>query len=86
MATYDLLLAGGTLLDPAQAIHGSRDVAFAAGRVAALAETIDPASAQEVVDCAGYIVAPDLIDLHVHLFPGVSHYGIDPNPHCIARG
>jgi dihydroorotase len=86
MAVYDLLLQGGTLLDPAQAIHAPRDVAFANGRVATVAETIDPANAQEVMDCAGYTVAPGLIDLHVHVFPGVSHYGIEPDPHCIAKG
>ena len=86
MPDYDLLLSGGTLIDPAQAIHGAQDVAFAGGRVAAVAERIDPASARQVVDCTGHIVAPGLIDLHVHVFPGVSHYGIDPDVHCIAKG
>ncbi|MBI3960484.1 MAG: amidohydrolase/deacetylase family metallohydrolase [Chloroflexi bacterium] len=85
MAIYDLLLTGGVLVDPAQAIHARRDVAFVSGRVAAVAESIDPAAAQEVVDCAGRVVAPGLIDLHVHVFPGVSHYGIEPDPHCIAK-
>ncbi|MFZ1756720.1 MAG: amidohydrolase/deacetylase family metallohydrolase [Caldilineaceae bacterium] len=86
MPIYDLLLSGGTLLDPAQAIHAHRDVAFAGGRVAAVAEKIDPTAARQVVECAGLIVAPGLIDLHVHVFPGVSHYGIEPDPHCIAKG
>lgn len=86
MKIYDLLLRGGTLLDPAQHIHAPRDVAFSGGRVAAVAERIDPATARAVLDCAGRIVAPGLIDLHVHVFPGVSHYGIEPDPHCIARG
>ena len=86
MTIYDLLLHGGTLLDPAQEIHARRDVAFVGGKVAAVAERIDLASAREVVDCAGYIVAPGLIDLHVHVFPGVSHYGIEPDAHCIAKG
>lgn len=86
MPIYDLLLSGGTLLDPAQAIHAHRDVAFAGGRVAAVAEKIDPTAARQVVKCAGLIVAPGLIDLHVHVFPGVSHYGIEPDPHCIAKG
>ena len=86
MATYDLLLHGGTLLDPAQAIHARRDVAFVGGRVAAVAERIDPTTAREVLDCTGRMVAPGLIDLHVHVFPGVSHYGIEPDPHCTARG
>ena len=86
MTTYDLLFARGTLLDPAQTIHARRDVAFASGRVAAVAEKIDPATARQVIECAGLIVAPGLIDLDVHVFPGVSHYGIDPDPHCIAKG
>lgn len=86
MADYDVILTGGTLVDPAQAIHGPRDVAFAEGRVAAVDERIDPTSARQVIECAGLIVAPGLIDLHVHVFPGVSHYGIDPDTHCIAKG
>jgi dihydroorotase len=27
-----------------------------------------------------------MIDLHVHVFEGVSHYGIPPDPTCLARG
>ena len=64
MAIYELLLQGGTLLDPAQSIHAPRDVAFVNGRVAAVAENIAPVTAQEVVDCTGFLVTP-----------GVSHYG-----------
>ena len=86
MLIYDLLLTDGVLLDPAQAIHAPWDVAFANGRVAAVAKGIDPVTAREVVDCTGRLVVPGLIDLHVHVFPGVSHLGIEPDPHCIARG
>lgn len=86
MPIYDLLLKGGTLVDPAQGIHAQQDVAFAGGLVAAVAQGIEPSTTQHILNCAGHIVAPGLIDLHVHVFPGVSHYGIDPDPHCIARG
>src|SRR5690606_1142927 len=82
----DLLLQGGTLVDPAQSIHARRDVAFADGRVVAVAETIDPTTAKSVIDCRDRIVAPGMIDLHVHVFWGVSHYGIWPDEHCIAKG
>jgi len=34
----------------------------------------------------GRVVTPGLIDLHVHVYPGVSHYGIEPDPVCVARG
>jgi dihydroorotase len=31
-------------------------------------------------------VLPGLIDLHVHVYPGVSHYGIEPDETCLHRG
>lgn len=83
---YDLLLKGGDLIDPAQSLHARRDVAFAGGKVAAIAESIPATSATEVVDCSGLLVAPGMIDLHVHVYWGVSHYGIWPDTHCVAKG
>ena len=86
MADYDLLLKGGTLVDPAQGIHAPRDVAFARGLVAAVADGIPASAAESVVDASGRLVAPGMIDLHVHVFEGVSHYGIPPDPTCLAHG
>ena len=83
---YDLLIKGGTLVDPAQGIHEARDVAFAAARVAAVVRDIPATSAAQVLDASGLLVVPGLIDLHVHVYPGVSHYGIPADPHCLARG
>lgn len=84
--TYDLLLKGGTLVDPAAALHTPMDVAFAQGLVADVAPALDAASARQVIDCRGQFVAPGMIDLHVHVYWGVSHYGILPDPHCVAKG
>src|SRR5439155_15942586 len=86
MAAYDLLVAGGTLVDPGRQIHTRQDVAFANGLVAAVGERIDPADASKVVDATGNLVTPGLVDLHVHIFEGVSHYGIPPDPTCLAHG
>ena len=83
---YDLLLAGGTLLDPAQGTRAATNVAFAAGNFAAVGPHLSAADAKDTVDCSGRIVAPGMIDLHVHVFWGVSHYGIEPDPHCVAKG
>ncbi|MFN8494376.1 MAG: amidohydrolase/deacetylase family metallohydrolase [Caldilineaceae bacterium] len=82
----DLLLKGGTLIDPAQQIHAVRDVAFADGKVAAVRANLPISATTQVVDCTGQIVAPGMIDLHVHVFWGVSHLGIEPDPHCVAKG
>ncbi|MDE2887227.1 MAG: amidohydrolase/deacetylase family metallohydrolase [Gemmatimonadota bacterium] len=83
---YDLLIKGGTLVDPAEDLSGVRDVGFAGGRVAAVGECLDKGDAREVIDAAGCVVTPGLIDLHVHVFAGVSHYGIEPDPTCLDRG
>jgi dihydroorotase len=83
---YDLLLQGGTLIDPAQGIHAVRDVAFAGGKVAAVGETLARANSQAVIDCRRQIVAPGMIDLHVHVFWGVTHLGIEADPNLVAKG
>ena len=83
---YQLLIKNGTVVDPAQGIHARKDVAFTNGRVAALSDEIPTSDAREVLDAAGCFVTPGLIDLHVHVFYGVSHFGIEPDPTCLARG
>ena len=85
-APYDMLIKGGTVIDPAQDLHAVRDVALAGGRVAAVDDEIYEETAQTVIDAAGYLVTPGLIDLHVHVWWGVSHYGVEPDPTCLARG
>src|SRR6516164_681302 len=64
---YDLLLEGGQVIDPKNRIAAVRDVAIASGRIAAVAENIDPGLAKQVIDAAGLYVTPGLIDIHVHV-------------------
>lgn len=84
--TYDLLIKGGTLIDPAQRIHATKDVAFTNGVVAAVGDDLPKADAREVLDASGHLVTPGMIDLHVHVFAGVSHFGVEPDPTCLAKG
>ncbi len=65
---YDLLLKGGRVIDPRNGIDGIRDVAIKDGKIAAVAEGISPSQAKSVVDVAGLVVTPGLIDIHVHVF------------------
>ncbi len=67
-AQYDLLLRGGHVLDPKNSVDGRRDVALAAGKIAAVSTSIDPARAKVVIDVTGLYVTPGIIDLHTHLF------------------
>lgn len=51
--TCDLLLQGGTLADPAQALHAVRDVAYSGGMVAAVGEDLPGSTARQVLDAHG---------------------------------
>ena len=83
---YDLLLKGGNLLDPAQGIDGQRDVAFQGGKVAAVAERIDPEHAVNVVDVSGKLVTPGLIDLHGHFYHGGTGSAVHADQACLSAG
>ena len=84
--SYDLMLKGGTLIDPAQAIHAAKDVAFTDGRVTDIGDDLSAGDADRIIDCTDCLVVPGLIDFHVHVFWGCGHYSMEPDPHCIAKG
>ncbi|MGO8672020.1 MAG: dihydroorotase [Capsulimonadaceae bacterium] len=61
------LLKNGRVVDPANGRDGVADVLIdESGRIEQIGAAIEPAGAR-VVDCTGNVVAPGLIDLHVHL-------------------
>lgn len=62
-----LLIQSGRVIDPASGHDAVRDVAIADGRVRATGDRLDAGHADRVIDAEGLIVAPGLIDPHVHL-------------------
>ena len=84
--SFDLILKGGTLLDPAQGINDRRDIAFQGGKIAAVAERIDPAGAASVIDVAGKVITPGLIDLHGHFYHGGSGSAVHADQNCLSAG
>lgn len=68
MPKYDLLLKGGRVIDPANDIDAPMDVAVAGGKIANVAPDIPTSQAAQSVDVAGLLVAPGLIDMHVHVY------------------
>ncbi len=67
---YDLVLQGGHVIDPKNRISAVRDVAILDGKIAAVAEHIDPARAFKLVNVRGLYVTPGLVDIHVHVYAG----------------
>jgi dihydroorotase len=62
-----LLLRGGRVIDPSRQTDGTADLLVAGGRIEAVGRNIPAAPDAEVLDVTGKVVAPGLIDLHVHL-------------------
>ena len=72
---YDLLLRGGHVIDARNQISAVRDVAIAGGKIAAVAEKLDPTDALKTVDVTGLYVTPGLVDIHAHTYTGTGERG-----------
>jgi dihydroorotase len=70
----DLLIKGGRVIDPAQGIDEILDILVADGRIRELGKRVDAGTGGEVIEAAGLLVLPGLIDMHVHLRdPGLEY-------------
>jgi dihydroorotase len=83
---YDWLIAGGRVIDPVDGVDRIAVLAIAGGRIAAVADRIDPAGAANTYDARGRIVVPGLVDLHIHGYHRVTQFGIDVDHYCLGRG
>lgn len=76
---YDLLLIGGEVLDSEAGIRGSFDIGITGSRIETIASKIASKEATRTIDIDGALVVPGLIDLHTHIYNGVTPLGIDPD-------
>jgi dihydroorotase len=82
--TYDLLIKGGYVIDPATNTARISDVAITSNKIAKVAPSIPPSQARKVIDAANRYVTPGLIDLHFHSY-GYSG-SIDPDKYALPAG
>ncbi len=73
---YDLVIAGGDVLDPSQKLRGKRDIGIKNGQIAAVVASIAADRAVQRFDASGKLVTPGLIDLHTHYGPLISGIGL----------
>ncbi|HEU5315378.1 MAG TPA: amidohydrolase/deacetylase family metallohydrolase [Chloroflexota bacterium] len=85
-ADFDLLVRGGTVVDPAEGINARRDVGIREGVIAAVAVDLPLTGARRVVDATGLLVTPGLIDLHAHVFFRVNPNSIEATPLAARSG
>ena len=67
MTMGTLLIKGGHILDPSQNLDQVADILIEDGLIGAIDKDLSEASADTVVDVAGALVTPGLVDMHVHL-------------------
>ncbi len=83
---YDVLIKGGRVIDPAQGLDGRMDVAVSGDKIALVAEEIPAMECRKVIDAAGKIVTPGLIDLHCHCYDGGIPDGLLPDDAGVNQG
>ena len=81
----DLLIKGGTVIDPAQRLRAPLDVAVKDGKILAVARDIPVDLARNVISAKDKIVTPGFIDIHVHCFDGIGT-GTNADRYCLGRG
>jgi dihydropyrimidinase len=93
MASYDLLVKGGALVDTTNVVHA--DLCIADGKIQAVVRDAAPELAATVVDASGCYVLPGIFDAHVHpiyadsmetLSVSAAHGGITTLIHFIGSG
>ncbi len=65
----DVLILNGRVVDPANGLDEARDLLLRNGKIAAveLPGGLKSVAAAETIDASGLVVAPGLVDVHVHL-------------------
>jgi dihydroorotase len=83
---FDLVLKGGTVLNPGTGVQRDLDVGILDGRITAIEPHLPSQNARRVLDARHCYVTPGLIDFHIHSYRGVNPYGFDAEPICMASG
>ena len=81
----DLLITGGTVIDPSQNLHEVREVGISGTQIVDL-ESLESYSAKKTLDASGLIVTPGLIDLHAHVYKRHVPISIDADATSLAGG
>ncbi len=85
-AAHDVVLAGGTVVDPATGTRTRADLAISGSRISAVEAGLADGADGGTVDCTGALVVPGLIDSHTHIFARVSKVGAPPDEAHLRRG
>ncbi|KHN49694.1 metallo-dependent hydrolase [Pectobacterium fontis] len=81
----DILIKNGLLADIDTDSYINRNIGIIGNRIIDL-NNADTAQAETVIDAAGCIVLPGLIDFHAHVFHGGTAISVNPDVVCLPNG
>lgn len=81
---YDFLIKNGRVVDPSRGINEVSDVLILNSKI--VAAPSGEYEVDEVIDAAGYLVFPGLIDFHTHVFYRGSDLGLNPDLYMLPNG
>ena len=82
---FDLVVRGHAL-DPGAGLSGPRDLGIRDGVIAAIEPSLENAPRKAFLNAAGSYVTPGFVDIHAHVYAGVTSWGIRPDPPCLRSG
>ena len=69
-----ILIKNGLVIDPERLTETNADVVLDGGKIAGIGTYEDHGAYEQVIDAAGCVVAPGLVDVHVHFRdPGLTY-------------
>jgi dihydroorotase len=88
---YDLLLKGGRVIDPANAVDSLMDVGISGRKISRVASGISSSAAAKTLDVSGLVVTPGILDIHTHVYkfrPTEKSYveSVNADAHLFASG
>ncbi len=75
---FDILVRNGDIFDPERRTRRKADVGVKDGKISAIEASLPADQAREVIDAAGLIVSPGLVDMHTHCYGGDT-FGVRPD-------
>src|SRR5687767_6406257 len=85
MDSFDLIVRG-EVIDPSQNLRGRRDVGIRGDRIAAVEESLEGAPHRELLNAGASYVTSGFIDIHAHIYAGVTSWGVKPDAPCLRSG
>lgn len=85
MMHADMLIRGGTVVDPSRNFQAQADVLIRNDKIVEISPQED-VQAEKIIDATGCLVLPGLIDNHAHVFYGGSAVSCDPDVTLLPMG